>query len=76
MFTYLGASTHLSVEDIDESIIKSSRMTYVEGYLWEDQNAKEAIIKAAEIAHKYNRDFVFSCLTNPALNATVPNLWI
>ena len=35
-------------------------MTYVEGYLWEDQNAKEAIIKAAEIAHKYNRDFVFS----------------
>lgn len=60
MFTYLGASTHLSVEDIDESIIKSSRMTYVEGYLWEDQNAKEAIIKAAEIAHKYNRDFVFS----------------
>lgn len=60
MFTYLGASTHLSVEDIDENIIKSARMTYVEGYLWEDEGAKAAIIKAAEIAHKYGRDFVFS----------------
>lgn len=60
MFTYLGASTHLSLEDIDEEIIKSARMTYVEGYLWEEESAKEAILKAAEIAHANNRDFVFS----------------
>ena len=60
MFTYLGASTHLSIEDIDEEIIKSARMTYVEGYLWEEESAKEAILKAAEIAHANNRDFVFS----------------
>lgn len=60
MFTYLGASTHLSLEDIDEEIIKSARMTYVEGYLWEEESAKKAILKAAEIAHANNRDFVFS----------------
>ena len=60
MFTYLGASTHLSIEDIDEEIIKSARMTYVEGYLWEEESAKEAILKAAKIAHANNRDFVFS----------------
>lgn len=60
MFTYLGASTHLSLEDIDEEIIKSARMTYVEGYLWEEESAKEAILKAAEIARANNRDFVFS----------------
>lgn len=60
MFTYLGASTHLTVDDIDENILKSSRMIYVEGYLWEETTAKDAIIKAAEIAHQYGRDFVFS----------------
>ncbi len=60
MFTYLGASTHLSVEDIDEKTIQSARMTYVEGYLWEEEAAKAAILKAAELAHKHNRDFVFS----------------
>lgn len=60
MFTYLGASTHLSVEDIDEKTIQSARMTYVEGYLWEEEAAKTAILKAAELAHKHNRDFVFS----------------
>ena len=60
MFTYLGASTHLSLEDIDEEIIKTSRTVYVEGYLWEQEEAKKAILKAAELAHKYDRDFVFS----------------
>ena len=60
MFTYTGASTYLSVDDIDEEIIKTSRITYVEGYLWEQENAKKAILKAAEIAHKNDRDFAFS----------------
>ena len=60
MFTYLGASTNLSADDIDEGTIRSARMTYVEGYLWEEESAKAAILKAAEIAHQHHRDFVFS----------------
>ena len=60
MFTYLGASTHLSIDDIDEDTIRSARITYVEGYLWEEESAKAAILKAAEIAHQHHRDFVFS----------------
>ena len=56
----LGASKKLSVEDIDENIIKASKITYIEAYLWDEDCDKEAIVKAAEIAHSYNRDVAFS----------------
>ena len=52
MNTYLGACSLLSPKDIDEELVKNSRITYLEGYCWEEQLAKESLIKAAEIAHK------------------------
>lgn len=60
MFTYLGANTHLSVEDVDENTIKSSRITYLEGYLLDYEHGLDIATKAAEIAHKYNRQVAFS----------------
>ena len=35
-----------------EELVKNSKITYLEGYCWEEQLAKESLIKAAEIAHK------------------------
>ena len=52
MNTYIGACSLLSPKDIDEELVKSSKITYLEGYCWEEQLAKESLIKAAEIAHK------------------------
>ena len=60
MFTYLGASKKLSADDIDENIIKSAKITFIEGYLWDEENAKQAVIKACEIAHKYGHDVAFT----------------
>lgn len=60
MFTYLGAAAKLSVEDIDEDIIKSTKIVYLEGYLWDEGEAKEAIKKACELAHKHNKKVAFS----------------
>jgi sugar/nucleoside kinase (ribokinase family) len=60
MFTYLGANTHLSADDIDENIIKASRITYLEGYVLDYENGMEIARKAAEIAHRYNRKIAFS----------------
>lgn len=60
MFTYLGANTHLSTEDIDENVIKASRITYLEGYLLDYEHGLDITVKAAEIAHKYNRQVAFS----------------
>ncbi len=60
MFTYLGAAARLSAEDIDENIIKSTKIVYLEGYLWDEGEAKEAIKKACELAHKHNKKVAFS----------------
>lgn len=60
MFTYLGASRKLSVDDIDEKLISESRITFIEGYLWDEQSAHEAVIRACEVAHKYNRKVAFT----------------
>ena len=52
MNTYIGACSLLSPKDIDEELVKNSKITYLEGYCWEEQLAKESLIKAAELAHK------------------------
>ena len=68
MFTYLGANTHLSVEDIDENTIKASRITYLEGYILDYAQGMEIAVKAAEIAHQYNRQVAFSLSDTSCLN--------
>ncbi|MBO6282219.1 MAG: adenosine kinase [Alphaproteobacteria bacterium] len=60
MFTYLGASRKLSLADIDEKIISESRITFIEGYLWDEPSEHEAILKACELAHKHGREVAFS----------------
>jgi sugar/nucleoside kinase (ribokinase family) len=52
MNTYLGAASALSIEHIDSILISNSAVTYMEGYLFDKDPAKEAYHKAAEIAHK------------------------
>lgn len=60
MFTYLGASVKLSTADIDENLIKASKITYMEGYLWDHYSAQKAMIKACKLAHKHGRKVAFS----------------
>jgi sugar/nucleoside kinase (ribokinase family) len=55
MNTYLGAAQDLTVADIDPAQIEASRILYLEGYLWDPKNAKEAFVKAAAIAHGAGR---------------------
>lgn len=60
MFTYLGAAVHLTEEDIDENIVKAGKITYIEGYLWDTECCREALVKACKIAHKYGRKIAFT----------------
>ena len=55
MNTYLGAAQDLSPADIDPAEIASAGIVYLEGYLWDPKNAKEAFVKAAKIAHDARR---------------------
>lgn len=52
MNTFLGASVELNEIDVDTNLIASSKVTYLEGYLFDRDQAKQAFIKAAECAHK------------------------
>ena len=52
MNTYLGACVELGPDDIDPAIIRSSQVTYMEGYLWDPEGGKAAFRKAAEISHE------------------------
>jgi sugar/nucleoside kinase (ribokinase family) len=60
MSTYLGACVELGPEDIDEALIARSRVTYLEGYLWDPPRAKEAMLKAANAARRANRQVALS----------------
>jgi sugar/nucleoside kinase (ribokinase family) len=55
MCTYLGACVGLGPDDVDPDLIESSRVTYLEGYLWDRPEAKQAFVRAAEIAHGKGR---------------------
>jgi sugar/nucleoside kinase (ribokinase family) len=55
MNTYLGACVELGPEDMDPDVVAGSAITYYEGYLWDPPRAKDALRKAAEIAHANNR---------------------
>jgi sugar/nucleoside kinase (ribokinase family) len=50
--TYLGACVELGPEDIDEQLIARSKVVFLEGYLWDPPRAKEAMLKAANAAHR------------------------
>ncbi len=60
MNTFLGAAQDLHPADIDPDMIASSAVIYLEGYLWDPKNAKDAFLKAAKIAHEADRRVALS----------------
>ncbi|MBO6756456.1 MAG: adenosine kinase [Roseibium sp.] len=55
MNTFLGACTEFGPSDVDQEIVAASAITYMEGYLWDPEEAKKAFLAAAEIAHQNGR---------------------
>ncbi|HVJ51443.1 MAG TPA: adenosine kinase [Aliidongia sp.] len=55
MNTFLGACVNLRPEDVDDALIESAQVTYLEGYLFDPPHAQEAFRKAARTAHAAGR---------------------
>ena len=53
--TYLGAAQNLGRVDIDTTTVAAAAITYLEGYLWDPRDAKDAFLKAAASAHAAGR---------------------
>lgn len=51
MSTFLGASVYFSETDVARKRIEASSLVYMEGYLFDRDEAKAAYVSAAEMAH-------------------------
>ena len=52
MSTYLGAGADMGPDSIDPAVIAAAKVVYLEGYLFDRPEAKEAYRKASRIAHE------------------------
>src|SRR5215813_2572403 len=60
MNTFLGVSPQLGSGEVDAELIRSARIVYLEGYLFDQPEAKAAFRQAAEIAAKAGRQVALS----------------
>ena len=60
MCTFLGAGTLIGPEDIKEQHIKNHKIAYLEGYLWDNENAKKAMKKMVDICKADNQQIAFT----------------
>jgi sugar/nucleoside kinase (ribokinase family) len=60
MNTYIGICADITPEEIDIELIKNAQMLLIEGYLWDQESAKQAIRQAVEIARQAETKVAFS----------------
>jgi len=60
MNTSPGASHELTPQALDEALIRSAEVTFLEGYLWGPERPRQAMLRAAEIAHQAERTVAFT----------------
>ena len=60
MNTFLGAAQHLPPTALDEAQIASSAILYLEGYLWDPETPRYAMVRAIKVAREAGRKVAFT----------------
>ena len=60
MCTFLGAGTLIGPEDIKEKDIKNHQIAYLEGYLWDNDKAKQAMKKMVDVCKADQQKVAFT----------------
>ncbi|MDB2415467.1 adenosine kinase, partial [Rickettsiales bacterium] len=60
MCTYPGIGSSLSANDINEDDIKSAKVIFITGFLWDSNSSKEAAKKTISLAQKHNIKIAFA----------------
>ena len=60
MNTFLGASNKFNINSFDKQFIINSNMIYIEGYLFDQPEAKEAIYHCCNLAKSYDKKVALS----------------
>ncbi len=64
MATHLGAATNIGPDDLPDELVGRGDILLLEGYLWDVPAAKEAMRRAAQVAHDNNGSVALS-LSDP-----------
>lgn len=64
MNTFLGAAQHLPSSALDEAQIRGSAILYLEGYLWDPETPRYAMLRAIAVAREAARKVAFT-LSDP-----------
>jgi sugar/nucleoside kinase (ribokinase family) len=60
MNTFLGAGQYLPAAALDEELIASGAILYLEGYLWDPEEPRRAMRRAIEVARAAGRKIAFT----------------
>src|SRR5688572_16060621 len=60
MNTFLGAAQHLPASALDEAQIADAAILYLEGYLWDPETPRYAMVRAIEVARGAGRKVAFT----------------
>lgn len=60
MNTFLGAGQFLPAEALDEDLIASGAILYLEGYLWDPEEPRRAMRRAIDVARAAGRKIAFT----------------
>ena len=60
MNTFLGAAQHLPRTALDEQQIRDCAILYLEGYLWDPETPRYAMVRAIEVAREAGRKVAFT----------------
>ncbi|WP_252259477.1 adenosine kinase [Erythrobacter aurantius] len=60
MNTFLGAGQYLPAAALDEELIASAAILYLEGYLWDPEEPRRAMRRAIEVARAAGRKVAFT----------------
>jgi sugar/nucleoside kinase (ribokinase family) len=62
--TYLGVSSAIDPDDVDEALLGEAQVVYCEGYLWDLPQAKRALAAAMDVARRSGAKVAFT-LSDP-----------
>jgi sugar/nucleoside kinase (ribokinase family) len=60
MNTFLGAAQHLPPQALDVDLIASAAILYLEGYLWDPEVPRNAMVRAIDVSREAGRRVAFT----------------
>ncbi|HEX3423151.1 MAG TPA: adenosine kinase [Sphingomicrobium sp.] len=75
MNTYLGAAQRLGPDAVDQAQISRARILYLEGYLWDPEQPRRAMVKAIEAARSAGTKVAFTLSDSFVVDRHRADLW-